>query len=279
MSKARTEIGHIRDADRTGKEAEHRRIVGRVADKQVARLVTPEIDAVAFLHQGARHAQLVVVAEPAVDVDRADFRGHAGRAHQRDDPVDLGKRQTRHVLAVVDGEIGLAVKLVRGERAARHFAQNLLAHGEHFFAVRRARWRVEQEALHQFFPGSVVIKIESAVLADHRVHRPHARDMVAPAGGPPGNRDDQLACRMQPLQRGIGARGELALARERVVDIAEHAADALHHRGRHLRERCHRPPAMRSATRRRCASLICRPHLVRRHSMSSAERAHSCSAR
>ena len=37
------------------------------------------------------------------------------------------------------------------------------------------------------------------------------------------------------------------------------------------------PRPMTSATRRRCAGLMCRPHFVRRHSTSSAERAHSWS--
>ena len=51
---------------------------------------------------------------------------------------------------------------------------------------------------------------ERAVLADDGVDRPHARDVVAPAGRPAGDRDDELAGRAQALQRRIGRRRQLA---------------------------------------------------------------------
>ena len=52
----------------------------------------------------------------------------------------------------------------------------------------------------------VVAHVERAVLADHRVDRPHARDVVAPARRPAGDRDHELARGAQPLERRVRSR-------------------------------------------------------------------------
>src|SRR5512135_2508488 len=117
-------------------------------------------------------------------------------------------------------------------------------------------------------------EIERPVLADDRIYRPHARDVVAPARRPAGDRHYEPARPLQALHCGVGAGRRLALRSKCLVDVEQQTADAL--RVTHLRERLHaRPSAV--ATRSRWARLISRPALVRRHNTSSAVWAHSWS--
>jgi hypothetical protein len=51
---------------------------------------------------------------------------------------------------------------------------------------------------------AVVAEIEGAVLAHHRIHRPHAGDVIAPARGPSRDGNDQKACLVQPFEGRIG---------------------------------------------------------------------------
>ena len=70
---------------------------------------------------------------------------------------------------------------------------------------------VHHVALHELARARVVAEPEGAVLAHHRVDRPHARDVVAPAGGAAGDRDHEQARGAQALERGVGDGGQLAV--------------------------------------------------------------------
>src|SRR5439155_23978489 len=113
-------------------------------------------------------------------------------------------------------------------------------------------------------------EVESAVLAHDCVYRPHARDVIAPAGRAAGHRYRAFTGCLQPLERSVRLRGKFARRGEGVIDVKEHRA---HGARIELGERFQCP--MTCATRWRCASVMCRPHLVRRQSTSSAELAHS----
>src|SRR3989344_5556156 len=62
-------IADIGNADRVREKPQHRRIVRRVADKYIVRTRGIEINPETAGEQRARRRQLVVVAEPAVDVN------------------------------------------------------------------------------------------------------------------------------------------------------------------------------------------------------------------
>ena len=185
------EIRDVRDADRMRKEGEHRLVVRRVAGEHEPFALRIEIDGEDLAHQPARHAELVVVAEPAIDVDRAQFRGGAGLAEQPEDAIDRRVGQPRHVLAIVDREIALAVGLVGRERGARNGGKDALAEPGEPRALLDPHRRFVEEAANQVPPVALVAEIEGAVLADHRIDRPEAGDHVAPAGGPAGDRHHQ----------------------------------------------------------------------------------------
>src|SRR5262245_42629572 len=95
MAKSAREIAYVRHPDRVGEEREHRRVVGRVADESMRRARRVEINAELVAHEPPGHGELVVGAEPAVDMDGAHFRGQAARLHQRKDELDGGRREPR----------------------------------------------------------------------------------------------------------------------------------------------------------------------------------------
>ena len=90
---------------------------GEVADEQDAPGRALGIDAELGVEQPARHRELVVGPEPAVDVDRRELCGRAGLGEQPQDGVDRGLRQRRDVLADVDREIGDTVGLIGASAA------------------------------------------------------------------------------------------------------------------------------------------------------------------
>ncbi len=95
----------------------------------------------------ARHRELVVLAEPAVDVDRRYLGGQSLGSHQRDDALDTGSaRSGAHVLAVVDREVAFAILLVGRERATRHFAQNALRDRGETLAIASRRSVVDERS-------------------------------------------------------------------------------------------------------------------------------------
>ena len=92
-------------------------------------------------------------------------------------------------------------------------------------AVRRPRCLIHQKALLQLPRLGIIAEVERPILAHHRIHRPHPRDMIAPSRWPPGDGDDQQAGILQPLHRAIGVGGQPPLGRQRVVDIGEDTGD------------------------------------------------------
>ena len=198
---------------------EQRRVVRRVAREYDFSLGLGEIHSKAFAEKHPAHRQLVVLAEPAVDVNRADLRVEARRAHQRRDALRRLERQRRNVLAVVDGEVGLAVVLVRSERAARNGGEDAVRDGVQAGAFFAPRLGIVLEAPLQ--PPAGVEKVEGAVLPDYGVDRPHARDVVTPARRPAGHRHRDLAGAPQSLEGVVRLGSELALGGQGVVDIEE----------------------------------------------------------
>jgi hypothetical protein len=96
-------------------------------------------------------------------------------------------RQRRNVLAIVDGQVSDAAELVRGERAARYGGQDPRCQ-----RFDRACWSIRQRIADedglQLPRQGVVPHPERAVLPDHGIHRPHAGNVVAPAGRAAGHR-------------------------------------------------------------------------------------------
>jgi hypothetical protein len=86
----------------------------------------------------------------------------------------------------------------------------------------------------QLAAGGVVPHVEGAVFADHTLHRPHARKVVAPAGGPAGDRDHAQAGAVQCFQGLVGRGREPAFGGQRVVDVGQHAVHAGGHGTRHF---------------------------------------------
>ena len=120
---------------------------------------------------------------------------------------------------------GLAVGLVRGHRRPRDLPEDRVAQALEAASVRRPLAGVEQEPLVEPAPFGVVAEIERPVLPDHGVDRPHAGDVVAPAGRPAANRNDEETRLVQAFQGAIGLRRQPAAAGQGVVDVGEHAAD------------------------------------------------------
>ncbi len=217
------EVLHVRHSHRIRKEPEHRRVVGRIPDEHPARPFPGRIRRRAeFLGQHApRRGQLVVIAEPAVDMDGAHLGAHAGRLHAPHDGVHRRSRQRRDVLAIIDGQVGDAAELVRRQRAARHGGEDLLRQRiEPRLPVRRRL--ADKDGLHLFRPG-VMAHPERSVLPHHPIHRPHARDVVAPPRRPARHRNHLEAGGVQALQRRVGGGGQAAFCGERVVDVGEDA--------------------------------------------------------
>ena len=69
------------------------------------------------------------------------------------------------------------------------------------------------------------LKEESAVLADHAVHRPHPGHLIAPACGRRGNGDHFHARSLQALERIIGACAETATKGKGLIHVGQHEAD------------------------------------------------------
>src|SRR6185436_19695807 len=63
----------VRNADGIFEEREHRRVVRGIAGEAELALACIQIDAEALGKQASRHRELVIAAEPAVYVDRADL--------------------------------------------------------------------------------------------------------------------------------------------------------------------------------------------------------------
>ncbi len=175
----------------------------------------------------------------------------AGALELGDDAVDLGVGERRDVLAEVDGEIGLAVCLVRGDGGAGNRRENLRGKIVEPPPVFRALRGALPVASHHGLRRFVVVKPERAVLADHGVNRPHARDVIAPSRRPAGDGHHLEARRAQPRHGVEGDGVEPALGGQCIVDVGEHVADRAPRPDRKLRERPHQ---MKSGSSSRPAS-------------------------
>ena len=71
--------------------------------------------------QDARHGLLVIIAEPAVDMNGADFGRSACFNKDLDDPVDFFIGKARDIFTKVDGQIRDAILLIRGNAASGNF--------------------------------------------------------------------------------------------------------------------------------------------------------------
>src|SRR5712691_12858353 len=118
------ESAHVRDTDRVLEEAEHRGVVLRIADEYELAVRPVQIEAKALVEQDAAGRELVVAAEPAVDVNRADLGVQSRVAHQLRNPLRGVEGERWHIFAVIDREVGLAVRLIGGERASGHLGED-----------------------------------------------------------------------------------------------------------------------------------------------------------
>src|SRR5688572_26392677 len=135
---ARCEVPHVCDAASVRKEPEHGLVVRAVAAEHEQRSHGLEVQPERIAHEHPCHRQLVVLPEPAVDVNRG-YLGHRARlVEQRDDAVDRFRRQRLDIFPEVDGEIGLAIELVGCDRGARHFLEDALCQDLQLAAIARA---------------------------------------------------------------------------------------------------------------------------------------------
>jgi len=72
----------------------------------------------------------------------------------------------------------------------------------------------------------VQVRVEGAVLADDRVHRPQAREDLGPGDAAAGHRDQVQAGVLQLLHGKVGGRGQPAIGSQGAVDVRQHTADA-----------------------------------------------------
>ena len=116
-----------------GEVLEHELVVGRVAHIHPAVDLRVEVASQQLAHDPARALQLVVRAEPAVDVDAAHGGVHACGAQDRHALVDPLLGQVCE-LAVVDGDVRFASGRVGRAAGAGHpgfdVSQHLLHAGE-----------------------------------------------------------------------------------------------------------------------------------------------------
>jgi hypothetical protein len=215
-------VGHdIGDADRVREEGEHRRVIGRVAriDDVAALAVCVYFET--FLEHAPCHGELVMPAEPGVHMDGADLGHGPFGLEGLADLFRRCERQRRHVLAKVDRDIDLAIGLVGSDGSARKFLQDAGTQRLQFFIVGATLFRRLPIDAQHFARLVVIAEIEGAVLADDAVDRPHAGDVIAPAGGPAGDRDDDQARFMQVFHRFIGACRQPAMQCQRIVNVGE----------------------------------------------------------
>src|SRR5205085_620304 len=93
--------------------------IRRVADEDDPVAVMVEIDAVGLAEQPQGHLALVPIAEPAVDMDRAELGRGAAGTHQRDDPIDVVRWQRTGILGNIDRQVGRATDLRARHRPPR----------------------------------------------------------------------------------------------------------------------------------------------------------------
>jgi hypothetical protein len=73
-------------------------------------------------------------------------------------------------------------------------------------------------------------KEETSVLADHAVHGPHPRHLIAPTGGCRGHRNNRHAGPLQPLERVVGLRRKTPLIGEGFIHVGQDETDVAEYR-------------------------------------------------
>jgi hypothetical protein len=171
-------------------------------------------------------------------VNGAHLGRHPLGLHHGDDPIDRRTSEWRHVLAIIDRDIRFAVALVGCERAPRYGRDDLVGDRREPVAMVASRGFVGDKAPLELVRRRVVAHVQRSVLAHDGVDRPHPCDVIAPAGGAAGDRDDELARGPQPLHCAVGFGGQAAVRRQCFVDVGQHAADrparAVGHAGKRL---------------------------------------------
>ncbi len=154
-------------------------------------------------------------------MDRADLGRGAVRLENLHDPLHLVGRQPRHVLAVVDRHVVLVIRVVGCQGAAGYRGEDLVA--DRFQPPPELGPRRGVVLVHPFQAAIGHPEIQPAVLADHAGDRPHPRQVIAPAGRPARDRHHRQAGVVRPPERRVRLGGDLAVRRDRVVDVREQA--------------------------------------------------------
>ena len=158
------------------------------------------------------------------------------RTHKRNDAVNLRRRKRRNIFAIIDRQIGLAVGLVRCERASRNSVHDFVGNRGELHPPRCALLVGNRKTPDQPARFGVVAHIEGTVFADDAVDRPHPRDVIAPSCRPSGNWYDDFPRAAQTLERAVGEGGDAAAGRQRVIDVGEDKPDPAPHRIGHCRQ-------------------------------------------
>ena len=225
------EVAHVGHADAQRQVAEQELVVGGVAHVEPAAALGVEVAPIELAHHPARPAELGVLAEPAVDVDRADGRTHALLAHEGHHALDARLVQPR-VLRVVDGDVGHAPGAVARQGGARHVGEHAGGHLAQPAGVARARGLVlgpghaQRARTAGLIRGLQGLRQEGhrPVLRHERSQRPLPREGLAPAHRAPGDGHHGHRGGRQRVQRLARRREQLAVVGERVVDVGEHAS-------------------------------------------------------
>ena len=118
----------VGDGHGEGETGEHRLVVRRIPAEEAVREDIAEASAMNLLQVVLDPGELVELPAPAVDVDARYAATHPFFAGDPADSVDGRGIQGRHVLAIVDGEVGVAELLIRRDGRAGHFPEHPLAY-------------------------------------------------------------------------------------------------------------------------------------------------------
>jgi hypothetical protein len=216
----RAHVGHAEGKLEVG---EHRFVIGRVAAEHELLVFRVQIAPEQFAGTQAGGREFVEIAEPAVHVDRGDLGVGAVVVEDGLNPQHVLARQGRHILAEINGQIVFAVLLVGSDGATGYLGQDFAPDALESRAVGGPLFVRIQIAASEFF--SVVVEIESAIFAHHRGHGPEPGDVVAPAGGPAGDRHHLQPGARQAPERLVGVGQNTPLRRDGFVNVGEDTAD------------------------------------------------------
>jgi hypothetical protein len=157
-------------------------------------------------------------------MDGTDLGPHSGRFHVPDDGAHGALRQGRNILAIVDGKVSDAAELVRGERTAGYRGQDPRC--QRFDPLLAIRQRIADEDGLQSPRQGVVPHPEGAVFPHHGIDRPHAGNVVAPAGRATRHRNDLDPRAPEGAPAPNRRRRSAARGGDRVVDVGQQPSHA-----------------------------------------------------